>query len=108
MNGQGEPRRRDIRGALGKKTKNPLDDWCDKPNLAIHLGVEDETITDWQKKEGLPFAKIGRITLFSLKQIDKFLNARMMTLYPEGKQQKKAQKKVDMKKGAGVDETRAN
>lgn len=109
MNGQREPRPRDIQGALGKKNKNPLDDWCDKVNLAIYLGLEDEeTLTNWQKKEGLPFATVGRITFFSLSEIDKWLKARLVTLCPEGQGQKEGQKKEGMNKGAGVDEIRAN
>lgn len=102
-----EPRRKDIRGALGKKTKNPLDNWCDKPNLAIWLGVEDETITEWQKNEGLPFAKIGRTTLFNLKDINKFLEGRVVTVCPEKLGQKEGQKKEGTTERAGAGEIRA-
>ena len=98
-----EPRLTDIRGALGKKTKNPLDKWVDKNNVAIWLGLNDEeTITNWQKKECMPFVKIGRITLFNLDSVDRWLKGREIILVPEDL----AQEKGGMKKGAGVGETR--
>ena len=84
-----EPRLRDIQGALGKKNKNPLDDWVDKPNLANYFAKDEETITNWQKEEGLPFAKVGRETFFSLNSVAKWLKDREMTLVPEDQEQKK-------------------
>jgi len=100
-----EPKLRDIHGALGKKLKNPMDDWIDKGNLACYLALEEETITNWQKEEELPFATVGRITFFSLKLMDKWLKGRVTTLVPEKKlRAHQGQKKQGMKKGAGAGE----
>ena len=74
---------RDVGEALRGKRKNPLiDDIVDKENLACFLGKTEETITTYQKEEGLPFIPIGKETYFSVKTIHEWMMDRQMTLVP--------------------------
>ena len=70
--------------ALTGKRKNPLvDDIIDKPSLAEYLNQTEETITNWQKEQGLPFISIGRQTFFSVKSVYKWIMEREQTLLSE-------------------------
>jgi len=70
--------------ALTGKRKNPLvDDIVDKPSLAEYLDQTDETITIWQKEQGLPFISVGRQTFFSIKSVYKWLIEKEQTLLSE-------------------------
>lgn len=70
--------------ALTGKRKNPLvDDIVDKPSLAAYLDQTEETITTWQKEQGLPFISVGRQTFFSIKSVYKWLKEKEQTLLSE-------------------------
>jgi len=81
--------------ALTGKRKNPLvDDIIDKPSLAEYLNQTEETITNWQKEQGLPFISIGRQTFFSVKSVYKWIMEREQTLLSEKELKKEGKGKT--------------
>lgn len=85
-----DPVLKDVGEALRGKRKNPLiDDIVDKPNLACFLLKTEETITKYQKEEGLPFIPVGKETYFSVKAVHKWMLGRQMTLVPDKEKIKK-------------------
>ena len=70
--------------ALKGKRKNPLiDDIIDKPSLAVFLDLSEDTITNYQKRYGLPFIPIGEKTYFSIQSVYKWFKENETTLVPK-------------------------
>lgn len=50
----------------------------DVKELAIYIGLSPETIYSWVSQEKIPFVKVGRLTKFDLRAIDRWISNNSM------------------------------
>lgn len=48
----------------------PAEPWISISEIALHLGVHEETIRRWIQGSSMPAAKIGKIWRFKVSEVD--------------------------------------
>lgn len=49
--------------------------WVSLEEIAVHLGVSQDTVHRWIRMRGMPAHKVGRLWKFKVSQVDKWVEA---------------------------------
>ena len=53
------------------------DGWVGKKEAAEHLKIGQSTLSNWIRKELIPYVRLGRSVRFKLSQVDEAMNRRL-------------------------------
>ncbi|WP_339061055.1 helix-turn-helix domain-containing protein [Tepidibacillus marianensis] len=54
-------------------SENPAERWVSTKEIALHLGVNKDTIHKWIRNECIPRHRIGKLWKFKISEIDEWV-----------------------------------
>jgi excisionase family DNA binding protein len=85
-------------GAMKHRRSDMAERWLSVDKIALHLGVNPDTIYKWITRKSMPAHRIGRLWKFLASEVDQWVKCGLAAQEPTGDALPKAAKRRSTKK----------